>query len=120
MEAYHGLAILTTNFKRNLDSAFIRRLRFIVQFPFPGPEERAKIWQRIFPANTPLDTMDYQKLAQLNVAGGNIKNIALSAAFHAANSGEPVNIQHILQAARGEYAKLEKPLTSGEVKAWVK
>jgi hypothetical protein len=118
MEAYRGLAILTTNFQRNLDSAFLRRLRFIVQFPFPGPEDRALIWQRIFPSGAPLDTLDYQKLAQLNISGGHIKNIAMLAAFHAADSEEPVSIKHILRATRGEYHKLEKPLTSGEIKGW--
>ncbi|MEZ4682550.1 MAG: ATP-binding protein [Caldilineaceae bacterium] len=119
MEAYRGLAILTTNFKRNLDGAFLRRLRFIVHFPFPGPAERARIWQQIFPAQTPLAPLDYAKLAQLNVAGGYIKNIALRATFHAAHQGESVSIHHILRAAQGEYHKLEKPLTNAEIKGWV-
>jgi hypothetical protein len=118
MEAYRGLAILTTNMKEALDSAFLRRIRFVVQFPFPDAKQRAEIWQRIFPAETPTKGLDIPKLAQLNVAGGNIRNIALNAAFLAADAGEPVRMAHLLRAARGEYAKLEKPLTETELKGW--
>ncbi|GAB4574788.1 MAG: ATP-binding protein [Anaerolineae bacterium] len=118
MEAYRGLAILTTNFKRNLDSAFLRRLRFIVQFPFPGPADRARIWQRIFPPETPLRGLDYARLAQLNITGGQIRNIALNAAFHAAEHGRAVQMADVLHAARGEYAKQEKPLTGAEIRGW--
>ena len=118
MEAYRGLAILTTNMKSALDQAFLRRIRFVVQFPFPDAGQRAEIWRRIFPAATPLDGLDFNRLARLNVAGGNICNIALNAAFLAADAGEPVRMQHLLQAARSEYAKLEKPLTETEIGGW--
>jgi hypothetical protein len=118
MEAYRGLAILTTNTKNALDPAFMRRIRFIVQFQFPDVEQRADIWQRIFPPDTPTEGLDVDKLAQLNVAGGNIRNIALNAAFLAADAGEPVCMTHLLRAARGEYAKLEKPLTGAEIGGW--
>lgn len=118
MEAYRGLAILTTNMKDALDTAFLRRIRFIVQFPFPDVEQRAAIWQRIFPAATPTEGLDMQKLAQLNIAGGHIRAIALNAAFMAADGGEPVRMQHVLQAARYEYAKMEKTLTSTETRGW--
>jgi SpoVK/Ycf46/Vps4 family AAA+-type ATPase len=119
MEAYRGLAILTTNLKGSLDQAFLRRIRFIVQFPFPDATQRAEIWQRIFPRKTPTEGLDPVKLARLNVAGGNIRNIALNAAFIAADANEPVGMQHILQAAKSEYVKLERPLTDAEVKGWV-
>lgn len=119
MEAYRGLAILTTNLKSSLDHAFLRRLRFVVQFPFPDAVQRAEIWQRIFPERTPTDGLSYQKLARLNVPGGNIRNIALNAAFLAADAGLPVQMQHILQSAQSEYIKLERPLTEAEVKGWV-
>ncbi|MEW5861527.1 MAG: ATP-binding protein [Cyanobacteriota bacterium] len=119
MEAYRGLAILTTNLKGSLDQAFLRRIRFIVQFPFPDATQRAEIWQRIFPRETPTEGLDSVKLARLNVAGGNIRNIALNAAFIAADANEPVGMQHILQAAKSEYVKLERPLTDAEVKGWV-
>jgi hypothetical protein len=118
MEAYRGLAILTTNMKNALDAAFLRRIRFVVQFPFPDAEQRAEIWQRIFPPNTPTEGLDVGKLARLNVAGGNIRNIALNAAFLAADAEEPVRMTHLLHAARGEYAKLEKPLTGAEIGGW--
>ncbi|HJP67227.1 MAG TPA: ATP-binding protein [Actinomycetota bacterium] len=118
MEAYRGLAILTTNLKGALDPAFMRRIRFVVQFPFPGPEERAEIWRRIFPASTPIEALDVGLLARLNVAGGSIRNIAVGAAFLAADAGRAVGMDHVLQAARTEYAKLEKPLTEAEIGGW--
>jgi AAA+ superfamily predicted ATPase len=119
MEAYRGLAILTTNLKDAIDTAFLRRIRFIVKFPFPDAAQRAEIWQRIFPSKTPTADLDVKKLAKLNVAGGNIRNIALNAAFFAADAGEPVGMKHLLQAAQSEYMKLERPLTDAEVKGWV-
>jgi hypothetical protein len=118
MESYRGLAILTTNLKRSLDSAFLRRIRFVVEFPFPGLRERSEIWRRAFPRTTPTDGLDPERLAQLNVAGGNIRNIALNAAFLAADAGEPVRMTHLLRAARSEYGKLEKTLSPGEVRGW--
>jgi len=119
MESYRGLAILTTNMKNVLDTSFLRRIRFVVQFPFPDASLRANIWQRIFPTQTPVENLDLHKLARLNVAGGNIRNIAVHAAFLAAETGEPVRMWHLLRAARGEYAKLEKQLAESEVKDWL-
>lgn len=119
MEEYRGLAILTTNMKKSLDSAFLRRLRFVVQFPFPDHAQRAEIWRRIFPAQTPTEKLEPDKLARLNVAGGNIRNIALHAAFLAADANESVTMAHLLRAARGEYGKLEKPLTDAESGGWL-
>jgi hypothetical protein len=118
MEAYRGLAILTTNMKGALDAAFLRRLRFVVQFPFPEAEQRAEIWRRVFPPQTPTEGLDAAKLARVNVAGGSIRNIALGAAFLAADAGEPVRMGHLLRAARGELAKLERPLTEAEIGGW--
>ena len=119
METYHGLAILTTNLKDAIDNAFFRRLRFVVQFPFPDSAARAGIWRRILPPQLPTDSLVPERLAQLAVSGGTIRNIALSAAFLAAEAGEPVRMPHVLLAARTEYAKLEKPLTDAEVAGWV-
>jgi len=118
MEAYRGLAILTTNLRSALDPAFLRRLRFVVQFPFPEPAQRAEIWRRIFPVDTPVDGVDPELLARLNVAGGNIRNIALAASFLAAADGGKVAMGHLLRAARTEYAKLEKPLSDAETGGW--
>src|SRR5262249_37427426 len=119
MEAYRGLAILTTNMKQALDPAFLRRIRFLVQFPFPDVAQRAEIWRRIFPISTPTDGLDPTKLSRLNVAGGNIRNIALQAAFHAAEVGAPVRMTHLREAAKSEYAKLERPLTEAEIGGWI-
>jgi hypothetical protein len=119
MESYRGLAILTTNMKEALDSAFLRRIRFVVQFPFPDAEGRAEIWRRVFPAQTPTEGLDVLQLAHLNVAGGNIRNIALNAAFLAAESSQPVRMSHLKRAAGTEYAKLERPLSENETGGWV-
>jgi hypothetical protein len=118
MEAHRGLAILTTNLKENLDPAFVRRLRFIVRFPFPDPAQRAEIWRRVFPQDLPREELDPQRLAQLNVPGGNIRNIALNAAFLAADAGTPVTMQQVLRAARGEYAKLDRTVNESEIRGW--
>src|SRR5262249_46957226 len=115
MEAYRGLAILTTNLKSALDTAFLRRIRFVVQFPFPVLPQRAEIWRRVFPSATPRDGLDPMRLAQLNVSGGNIRSIAMNAAFLAAADGGVVRMETVLRAARAEYAKLEKPLTEAEL-----
>lgn len=119
MEAYQGLAILTTNMKTALDQAFLRRIRFVVQFPFPDSAQRAEIWRRIFPKAVPTEGLDWERLARLNVSGGHIRNIAMNATFLAVDAGEAVGMRHLLQAARGEYAKLEKPLTEAEIARWV-
>jgi len=119
MESYTGLAILTTNLKTSLDTAFQRRLRFIVQFTFPDTEQREAIWRSVFPSATPTHGLDYRKLAQLQVAGGNIRNIALNAAFLAADAGEAVGMVHLLHAAHGEGSKRERPLTDAETRGWV-
>ena len=118
MEAYRGLAILTTNFERALDSAFMRRIRFIVQFPFPDVDQRREIWQRLFPAAVPLDAIDYDRLAALAITGGSIRNVGLNAAFLAADSGEPVRMAHVLRAVETEYAKLGRPLSGAERGDW--
>jgi AAA+ superfamily predicted ATPase len=119
MEQYRGLAILTTNLRGALDAAFLRRIRFIVQFPFPDFVQRAEIWRRVFPRQTPTVGLDVERLAQLSVAGGSIRNVALNAAFFAVDTNGPVRMAHVLRAALAEYAKLEKPLTDAEVAGWV-
>jgi hypothetical protein len=118
MESYRGLAVLTTNMRSALDPAFLRRLRFVVTFPFPGPAERALIWRRVFPPAAPTQGLDVQKLAQLSVAGGNIRTIALHAAFAAAEAGVPIGMREVLRAAAAEYAKLERPLSDTEIGGW--
>jgi SpoVK/Ycf46/Vps4 family AAA+-type ATPase len=119
MEAYRGLAILTTNLKNSLDQAFSRRLRFVIQFPFPDPAQRREIWRRIFPPATPTEGLQWDRLCQLNVPGGSIRNIALSAAFLAADAGQPVRMPHLLQAARSECAKFDRAPSEAEIGGWV-
>jgi hypothetical protein len=118
MEAYRGLAILTTNMKEAIDNAFLRRIRFVVHFPFPDAAMRADIWRRIFPAKKLTEGLDIDKLARLNIAGGNIRNISLHAAFLAADAGVKIRMAHILQATRAEYSKMEKPLSDAEIRDW--
>lgn len=118
MESYEGLAILTTNMLDNFDRAFLRRVRFVVQFPFPTADQRHAIWERSFPPQAPVSQLDLNKLSRLNVSGGNIRNIALNAAFLAAGAGESINMRHLLRAASSEYAKLEKALPDLEVRDW--
>jgi len=119
MESYGGLAILTTNHRQALDSAFLRRLRFIVSFPFPDAPHRTEIWRRVFPEKTPVDGLDYTRLGQLNASGGTIRNVALNAAFLAAAGKEPVRMVHIHSAAVREYRKQEKTLSALEIEGWV-
>ncbi|MGD3106851.1 ATP-binding protein [Streptomyces sp. YGL11-2] len=119
MEAYRGLAVLTTNMKKALDSAFMRRIRFVVDFPFPTERERAEIWRRVLPSQAPMKGIEPGLLAQLTVAGGSIRNIALSGAFLAAEEGDRLQMRHMLAAARTEYLKLERSLTPSEVHGWV-
>ena len=110
MEAFRGLAILATNMKSSLDHAFVRRLRFIVNFTFPTPTERKSIWQRAFPPETPVEELDCDRLARLNLTGGSIHNVALNAAFLAAQAKTPVTMPVVLAAARTEFRKLDRPI----------
>jgi hypothetical protein len=118
MEAYRGLAILTTNMQEAIDPAFLRRIRFIVHFPMPDQTQRLEIWRRIFPPETPTEDLNLNKLARLNIAGGNIRNIAMNAAFLAAKDKTAVRMKHLLRATRAEFAKLEKPLPEPEITDW--
>ena len=122
IESYRGLAILTSNMKTALDSAFTRRLRFIVNFPFPGPADRRRLWERAFlqdevrrgQAAPPLGALDYDRLGRLNLAGGQIHNVALNAAFLAAHAGTAVTMTHILDAARAEFVKTDRPINEAD------
>ena len=114
MESYRGLAILATNMKASLDQAFLRRLRFIVNFPFPGAAQRLGIWQKAFPPQTPVADIDHARLSRLNLTGGSIHNIALNAAFLAAGQGSAVTMPLILESARAEFRKLEKPVNEAD------
>ena len=110
MEEYEGMVILATNLRENMDEAFTRRIRFIIEFPFPDAENRLQMWKTHFPHEAPLsDEIDYEFLAKkFPIAGGNIKNIVLNAAFFAAENGGEIEMQHILRGTQREYEKIGK------------
>jgi hypothetical protein len=110
MEAYQGLAILATNMKSLLDGAFVRRLRFVVNFPYPSLSERTLIWERVFPAEAQTEGLDYERLGKLNFSGGNVFTVAMNAAFLAAQAGSPITMAHVLESARAETRKLDLPV----------
>ncbi len=116
MEAYTGVVILATNFARNMDDAFTRRLQFIVEFPFPAEEERRAIWERIWPQTTPRDpALDLAFAArELKLAGGHIRNIALAASFLAAANGQVVTMAHLIHATRREFQKIGRVVVAEE------
>ena len=114
MEEFPGMTILATNLSENIDEAFLRRLHFSVDFPFPSAEERQHIWRVSFPEQAPLDkTIDFEYLGRkIKVPGGNIRNIALHAAFHAAAEDGIITLEHIERAAKREYDKEGRSLNS--------
>lgn len=119
MDSYDGLAILATNLSTAMDSAFLRRLTYVVRFPFPDAEQRRQMWRNAFPAQTPTVGLDDEKLATLLVSGGSIRNIALAAAFRAADADVPVGMNHLLMCAVEECQKHERPVLPAEVQGWV-
>ena len=119
MEEYDGITILSTNLRQNIDDAFTRRMRFIVEFPFPDNEERLRIWERVWPQELPLDAdADLPSFArQFRLSGGAIRNIALSAAFLAAAQGRPVATSHLMHATRRELQKMGRLISDVEQQA---
>lgn len=115
IDAYTGMVILASNLTKNMDEAFVRRLRFVVEFPLPGVAERRRIWERLLPHELPrADDVDLGFLAKrFDVSGGNLRNMALSAAFLAAEEGTALGMKHLLHAARREYAKMGKVVGEG-------
>jgi AAA+ superfamily predicted ATPase len=116
IEAYSGLAILATNLKASMDSAFLRRLRFIVNFPFPSQADRQRMWEKVFPPQLPkASDLDYAWLGRMQLTGGSIINIALNAAFAAAASPErQITMPLVLAAARSEFRKLDRPVNEAD------
>ncbi|WHZ26377.1 MAG: ATPase, AAA family [Nitrospira sp.] len=108
MEEYEGVAVLATNVRQHMDEAFVRRMQMIVEFPFPDEMHRRHIWEIMFPREAPLaDDVDLSLLArEVRLAGGNIKNIALAAAFYAAGDGGMIRMSHLIRAARREHQKV--------------
>jgi hypothetical protein len=117
IEEFRGVAILATNQRHALDDAFMRRLRFVVRFPFPAPAERAQLWARAFPARAPVVGLDVTRLSRLATNGGMIRNIALNAAFCAAGRQSHVTMGIVLEMARAEFLKLELPINEPDFAA---
>jgi ATP-dependent 26S proteasome regulatory subunit len=116
MEEYDGMAILATNLRKNMDDAFVRRMHFTVEFPFPDERHRLRIWEKILPAEMPRSAdLDFSFMARrFELAGGNIRNIALAAAFMAADDGAMVEMGHLIRATQREYQKMGKVVVDGE------
>jgi hypothetical protein len=117
MEQYEGLAILATNLRENLDEAFVRRLQFIINFPFPDEPQRLRLWELHLPAETPRDDdLDLAYLAKrFRLSGGSIKNVTLAAAFLAAAEDRPIGQRHLLQALRREHQKMGMVLSESDL-----
>jgi SpoVK/Ycf46/Vps4 family AAA+-type ATPase len=111
MEAFDGLAILTTNMRQNLDAALLRRLRFIIDFPRPDVDARERIWRQCLPDGSHvLDAPAFRQLARkIDLTGGHIRQMTVRAAFVAAAAGSQIQLTHIAQAAQAELAKLGMP-----------
>ena len=107
MEGYPGAVILATNFRRNIDDAFIRRLDFVIDFPFPEKEDRRRIWNKVLPPEAPLaEDIDLDFLSEkFKLSGGAIRNCSLSAAFQAADEDSPIAMKHLVRAVANEYGK---------------
>jgi SpoVK/Ycf46/Vps4 family AAA+-type ATPase len=118
MEAYSGVAILTTNLPNAIDSAFMRRIKYSIRFEYPNQEQRAMIWGKAFPPKAPKESLPPSLLAQLNISGASIRSIALSAAFLAATEKSAISMEHVLRATRAEYQKQGRKLTDREVQGW--
>ena len=114
LESFSGLAIMATNMKGALDTAFLRRIRFILEFRAHTPAERAAIWRKIFPPQTKTVGLNYERLGKLNLNGGSINNVAINAAFLAVQAGTPVTMPLVLKAARTEFLKLKRPLSEAD------
>jgi len=116
MEEHEGIVILASNFRKNMDEAFVRRLHFTVEFPFPAEEDRSRIWESVWPEATPRNPgLDLNFLARrFQITGGNIRNIALSAAFLAADDTGVVEMRHLVRATQREYQKMGKLVSESD------
>jgi SpoVK/Ycf46/Vps4 family AAA+-type ATPase len=108
MEMYDGVTILATNLRANLDEAFTRRLQFAVDFPYPDETYRLRIWRTLFPADVPHESpLDFEFLARrFKMAGGNIRNVLVGAAYLAAADGDRLEMKHLLHGTRRELQKM--------------
>ena len=120
-EEYNGLVILASNIKKNMDEAFVRRIHFMVDFPFPEEPERLEIWRRTFPSLAPRsEDIDLPFLARkLKITGGNIRNIILISAFLAAEEHAPISMRHLVRGASYEFQKIGKMVVEGDFEGYI-
>ena len=120
-EEYNGLVILASNIKKNMDEAFVRRIHFMVDFPFPEEPERLEIWRRTFPGEAPrAEDIDLTFLARkLKITGGNIRNIILLGAFLAAEEHQPISMRHLVRGASYEFQKIGKMVVEGDFEGYI-
>jgi hypothetical protein len=118
IEAAPTPTVLTTNLKEAIDPAFMRRLHFVIDFPFPSPSQRAEIWREVYPDQTPVTELAAERLSLVAATGGTISNIARRAAFLAAAEPGPVAMRHLEEASRRELRKLGRDMTPDELEAW--
>lgn len=110
VEEHDGSVLLTTNLESNIDDAFLRRIHVGVEFPLPDRQARAEIWRRVFPDDAPVGDLDYDYLSRLDLTGGSIRNVALTAAFFAADDGSAVEMENVVRAVKREYQKTGTPI----------
>jgi AAA+ superfamily predicted ATPase len=113
IEEFEGLAVLATNLRKNIDDGFFRRMHFAIEFPFPDAAHRYRIWQQHVPQSAPVNgDIDFNYLAErFNLAGGNIRNVVVNAAFLAAENGTAIGMEHMIRATRREYEKIGRVCT---------
>ncbi len=120
IEEYDGIAILATNLLQNMDEAFRRRMKFIVDFPFPDPESRLAIWRRSIPRELPSGELDLEFLAEsFELSGSGIRNVVYQAAFSAAAAGRSLQMGHLIRAIGSEYEKNGKTMLRKEAGPYV-
>ena len=117
MEEHEGMVIMATNLSKNIDMAFLRRMQFVVEFPFPDEREREHIWRGVFPESAPMASdIDYRFLSdRLKITGGTIKNIALNSAFYAAKESSAIGMSHVMLAAKREFVKTGKSFLKSDL-----
>ncbi|MBR9947181.1 ATP-binding protein [Clostridiaceae bacterium Marseille-Q4143] len=115
IEEYEGVMILATNLLQNFDSAFLRRFKYVIEFPFTDITRRRKIWEHVFPAEVPREMLDVEFLAEeYKFSGSQIKNVAVAAAFLAAAKKEKVTMKHVLTGVKRELAKTGKQMIASD------
>lgn len=118
MEAYEGVTILATNYVENFDPAFNRRIKFMVNFPFPEEEQRRQIWKNAIPEKAPCEEIDFEFLSTFHLSGAQIKNIVLAAAFRAASGGTRLGMEQLVPALKNEYEKNGRMLQMKEMREY--